>query len=67
MPGFTDVFGIPFCSQRLADFLAMVDLVIRFQEKDLALSLELSLDLAMQVRYFGLTFWRTSASCSWSC
>ena len=47
-PLLADVLWRLYCSQRLGDVSAMAELVIRFQKMDLACSLELPCDLAMQ-------------------
>ena len=47
-PGLADVFRGLFGPQRPGDVAAMADLVIRCHERDLALSLELAADLAVQ-------------------
>jgi len=53
-PLFTDVVWRLFRSQRPGDVSTMADLVIGCQERDLAFSFELTLDLAMQRPLVGL-------------
>jgi hypothetical protein len=47
-PLLADVLWRLYCSQRPGDVSTMAELVIRFQKMDLACSLELPCDLAMQ-------------------
>ena len=53
-PGLADVLGGLLGPQRPGDVAAVADLVIRCQERDLALSLELAADLAVQRLLVGL-------------
>ena len=55
-PGFSDVLRCLFCPQRPADVAAVADLVIRCQKRDVPLSLELALDLAVQGLLVGYSF-----------
>jgi len=61
-PGLPDVLRGLFGAQRPGDVASVADLMIRCHERDLALSLELALDLAVQILLVG--FHRQQEVCS---